>query len=339
MTTVHRHSLTRLRGSEQNNGQVSLNIVFVHGLRGHPRGTWEATTTTTTATSASNSSDNTTRKPKGLKSLFKRRTAKSLPTSTEQAQPPSGPASSPPPATVFWPEAYLAADIPQACVWTYGYNADVIGGLFQTNNKNSISQHGRDLSVRLEREIDNGKPLAFVVHSLGGIILKDAIRRSEMVRDRTKLVIFLGTPHRGSAYAGWGQIASNLARVALQDSNKRLLETLEVNNEVLDNIHEEFKTIAFKGTLKIHTFQESRGISGIKGLGEKVVDDFSSKLDLPRELETVESIDANHMQMARYSSRDDQGYRAISGVLKAFVRQELGSQQIGRASCRERVSR
>jgi hypothetical protein len=59
-----------------------------------------------------------------------------------------------------------------------------------------------------------------------------------------------------------------------------------------------------------------------------VVDDFSSKLDLPRELETVESIDANHMQMARYTSRDDQGYRAISGVLKAFVRQELERQQI-----------
>jgi hypothetical protein len=59
-----------------------------------------------------------------------------------------------------------------------------------------------------------------------------------------------------------------------------------------------------------------------------VVDDFSSKLDLPRALETVESIDANHMQMARYNSRDDQGYRAISGVLEAFVRQELGSQQV-----------
>jgi hypothetical protein len=97
-----------------------------------------------------------------------------------------------------------------------------------------------------------------------------AIRRSEIVCDRTKLVVFLGTPHRGSAYAGWGQIALNLTRLALQDSNKRLLETLEVNNEVLDNIHEEFKTIAFKGTLKIHTFQESRGITGMKGLNEKV---------------------------------------------------------------------
>lgn len=57
-----------------------------------------------------------------------------------------------------------------------------------------------------------------------------------------------------------------------------------------------------------------------------MVDDFSSKLDLPQAIETVESIDANHMQMARYSSRDDQGYRAIAGVLKAYVRKELEGQ-------------
>jgi hypothetical protein len=61
------------------------------------------------------------------------------------------------------------------------------------------------------------------------------------------------------------------------------------------------------------------------------VDDFSSKLELPRALDTVENINTNHMQMARYSSRDDQGYRAISGVLKAFVQQELESQQISPA--------
>ena len=58
------------------------------------------------------------------------------------------------------------------------------------------------------------------------------------------------------------------------------------------------------------------------------MDDFSSKLDLPRTLEAVESIDANHMQMARYSSRDDQGYRAILSVLKSFIRQERESKII-----------
>jgi hypothetical protein len=102
-------------------------------------------------------------------------------------------------------------------------------------------------------------------------VLLQAIRRSEMARSRTKLVVFLGTPHRGSAYAGWGQIASNLARVALQDSNKKILETLEVNNEVLDNIHEEFKTIAFAGAIKIHSFQEAQGITGMKAQARRYV--------------------------------------------------------------------
>jgi len=133
-----------------------------------------------------------------------------------------------------------------------------------------------------------------------------------------------------------------------------MLETLEVNSEILDNIHEEFKTIISKGEIKVHSFQEARGISGMKGLDKKVcysarlhskcrillmwcsrakvVDDFSSKLDLPRVLETVESIDANHMQMARYSSREDQGYCAICGVLKRFIQRELQDQRNSPAS-------
>jgi hypothetical protein len=123
-------------------------VVFVHGLRGHPRDTWEAGP----AASSEHSSD-ATEKSKGFKSLFKRRAVRSPLTKTERAQASSSPSPS---SKVFWPKQYLASDIPQARVWTYGYNADIIGGLFQANNKNSISQHGRDLSVGLEREIDNG---------------------------------------------------------------------------------------------------------------------------------------------------------------------------------------
>ncbi|KAK4244388.1 putative kinesin light chain [Corynascus novoguineensis] len=223
------------------------------------------------------------------------------------------------PSKLFWPDEYLTQDIPEARVWTYGYNADAIGGLFQAKNKNSVSQHGQDFAARVEWAIQNDDPILFVVHSLGGIVVKDAICRSDTCRARTKLIIFLGTPHRGSAYAGWGEIASNLALLALQDSNKKIIETLEVNSEVLDSIHEKFKTIADQSRIQIHSFQEARGISGIKGLHNKVVDDFSSKLDLPRSIETVESIDANHMQMARCTDRADPQYRAIVGVLQQFI--------------------
>jgi hypothetical protein len=121
-----------------------------------------------------------------------------------------------------------------------------------------------------------------------------------------------------------------------------------VNGEVLDNIHEEFKAILSTYDIKIHSFQEAKGVSGMKGLDSKVsrhcfavifnrltrlppikvVDDFSSKLDLPKTQETVESIDANHMDMVRCSSKDDTRYRQISGVLKQFMRTKL-SQSTG----------
>lgn len=80
--------------------------------------------------------------------LFSLRKAEAKPTETGESKPLAS-------SKVFWPEEYLVPDIPQARVWTYGYNADVIGGLFQSNNKNSVSQHGRDLAIRLEREIQN----------------------------------------------------------------------------------------------------------------------------------------------------------------------------------------
>ncbi|KAK2591961.1 hypothetical protein QQS21_010333 [Conoideocrella luteorostrata] len=211
---------------------------------------------------------------------------------------------------LFWPAEFLTVDIPEARLWTYGYKADVIGGLFQANNQNSISQHGRDLA----------DPTLFVVHSLGGIIVKDAMHRSELCRSRTGAIVFLGTPHRGSSYAGWGEIAANLARLGLQDSNKKIIETLEVNSEVLDNIHDEFKTIVYKSNIRVHSFQEARGMSGMKGLHKMVVDSFSSKLDLTQDVETVESIDADHMQMVRCSDRKDPKYRAILGVLRHLIR-------------------
>ncbi|KFY07605.1 hypothetical protein V492_06991 [Pseudogymnoascus sp. VKM F-4246] len=322
MANIHREGVTLLSETEGAAGDKrNLNIIFVHGLRGHPRGTWSSVRPAST-TSRNTDTDKSTDKQKNILTFWKK---------DKKESDDNGQKSTSPPSDIFWPEEYLASDLPQARIWTYGYNADVIGGIFKANNQNSVSQHGRDFAVRLERDIDNEDPIVFVAHSLGGIITKDALHKSATVCERTKLIIFLGTPHRGSAYAGWGEIASNLASLALQDSNKRLVQTLEVNGEVLDNIHEEFKTILSKRAIKVHSFQEAKGIAGIKGLDNKVVDNFSSKLDLARELETVETMDANHMEMARCSSRDDACYRQICGVLKQFIRSGLSSRETNSA--------
>lgn len=91
-----------------------------------------------------------------------------------------------------------------------------------------------------------------------------------------------------------------------------------MNNAVLDNIQSEFEKTARERHIRVHSFQEGRGMSGIKGLHNKVVDDASSRLGITG-IETVETIDADHRQMVRCSSRSDPQYRAVLGVLKQFL--------------------
>lgn len=111
---------------------------------GHPRYTWEDDLPAESHAGETSASREKTTKPRW----------KIFSTSKSSASPAEA-KSQGPSARLFWPEAYLLDDVPEARVWTYGYNADVISGLFQANNTNSISQHGRDLAVKLDREIDN----------------------------------------------------------------------------------------------------------------------------------------------------------------------------------------
>lgn len=59
------------------------------------------------------------------------------------------------PNSLFWPADELPRVVPRANIFTYGYNADVIEGVFCSNNRNSILQHGNDLMVILERSLEN----------------------------------------------------------------------------------------------------------------------------------------------------------------------------------------
>ncbi|KAI1166890.1 hypothetical protein F5B18DRAFT_648300 [Nemania serpens] len=309
-SSVQRIGLTRLSRIDSDEARLpKVNIIFVHGLRGHPQTTWEHR-----QREAHERTAETSRRRHRFTAIFRPgRIASNRASVNEDGIKNSRELSRE--HRVFWPRDYLLEDVSEADIWTYGYNADVIGGLFQANNQNSVSQHGRDLSVKLEREIQNEVPIIFVAHSLGGIVVKDAIHRSEICQSQTKLVIFLGTPHRGSSSAGWGVIASNLASLAFQDSNKQIVRALETNSEVLDNIHDEFLKIAQRANMKVHSFQEARAITGI-------VDEYSSKVGLPL-LETVESIDANHMDIAKCEDKTDPRYQAVVGVLKQFIRYHM----------------
>lgn len=132
---------------------IRESIVFVHGLRGHPQTTWEYAAPVQQDV-ASTTSARLDVAPAKKRSWFSKLKSKSLSPSNSaelglQVAGNSRPAGGN--NTIYWPAELLPSAVPNAKIWVYGYNADVIGGLFQANNKNSILQHGNDFTVKVER--------------------------------------------------------------------------------------------------------------------------------------------------------------------------------------------
>ncbi|KAJ3534742.1 hypothetical protein NM208_g7416 [Fusarium decemcellulare] len=304
MTDVNDEGFTRLGEDRGGNGRHRVNIIFIHGLGGHPKRTW-----------GNGRPAKSGKKPFSVSPLRKGESSNGTEDMVEE----------PTRRKPFWPEECLAPDMPEAKIWTYGYRSTVFEGLFRANNLNSASQHGNDLALKFERNIPSNEPVIFIAHSLGGILVKDAIKRSKSIREQTKLIIFMGTPHCGSQLAKRSATVTKILKLVGQQINESIIQGLQPKSEVFSSIDENFRTIVLEENIRIHSFYEARGMSGIKSAIGKVVDDESSRLNLPQDIETTESINADHSQMTKFTSRNDEGYRAVLSVLKLFVEAELSA--------------
>ena len=85
-------------------------------------------------------------------------------------------------------------------------------------------------------------------------------------------IIFLGTPQSGSGAADWGLLASNLAKLALRGRNASILKGLIPNNELLENLSEEFLHLLGdeQPGVSFHSFYETAGMTGVPGLSGEV---------------------------------------------------------------------
>ncbi|KAL9597451.1 MAG: hypothetical protein Q9219_005143 [cf. Caloplaca sp. 3 TL-2023] len=194
---------------------------------------------------------------------------------------------------IFWPETLLPQILPDAQIFTWGYDADV-GGFFSSAGQSTIHQHAQSLlsdlaNLRSTLELRT-IPLVFVVHSLGGIIVKDALNQSSST-EGTRLkevvattygVVFLGTPHRGSSTATLGKIAYQITVLATRRPNIRLLQGLQKHSDILD----------------------------------RVVDSDSAKIGHARE--EYGTIPADHRNMTKFKGLDDVGFRRVSAQLRQW---------------------
>lgn len=74
-------------------------------------------------------------------------------------------------------------------------------------------------------------------------------------------IVFLGTPHRGSEKTGYADMFSKIARAALRQPNKKLVEVLKQDSDVLEAQRTSFSAIS--KDLPIACLYEAQPVNGI----------------------------------------------------------------------------
>ena len=223
---------------------------------------------------------------------------------------------------VFWPQDLLPKELPKARIVTWGYDVQ-IENLLSKTSKSSIFQHAltllSDLTSLRSLPLDRTKPLIFIAHSLGGIVVKDALNISKTetthfceILPATIGVLFLGTPHQGSKVASLGKIAFELSRILLQNPNTKILRALEIDSEILERISRSFGQVLASGKIKVHSFQEE-----LDTKGAMIVGSTSSTIGYINESRST--LHANHRNMAKFSSSDDVNFQRFISVLRRWT--------------------
>jgi len=252
--TVRDNDITVLYTPSAEAGPIAADVIFVHGLQGHPQKTWQAHTES----------------PAGKRSFF------SL---GKRKRGECGELSD----TVFWPADILPDDYTNVRILTYGYDSNVSRYFKGPTNKLNLSQLGEGFLNRVAGERRqakaSGRPIVFVAHSLGGLLVKEALVESKKQRPdshkidvykSTQGIVFFGTPHKGSNDAKWGLILRSIASAAF-DTNDKIIRALEPDSELLEKLARDFQDIIDEGKIKICSLLESEGKTGLPIFNGKVI--------------------------------------------------------------------
>ncbi|RXG50106.1 hypothetical protein VDGE_00962 [Verticillium dahliae] len=306
--------------------EAETDIVFIHGLQGHAQKTWHYGALEESG--------------RGLLRIFQ--------SSQRQHRKHD----------CFWPRDLLPNDCPNSRILTYGYDSHVSHFFSGAANQTNVVGHASSLLHDLEaiRRDDPGRPIIFVAHSLGGLLLKEALRQAciqvdddaylrdlplraerdedslgfegaaggfKMIFESTVATIFLGTPHRGSELAEWGLMLQKAAKAACFDTNDTLLRDLSVDSVTLKTLITGFAGAYERKHWELYTFCEGKALHVPFLPREKVVRDVSATLGYHRE--HVDVINADHRAMCRFRGLHDPGYKKVKNALKACMRNQPGS--------------
>ncbi|KAI9868915.1 MAG: hypothetical protein M1813_002737 [Trichoglossum hirsutum] len=183
-----------------------------------------------------------------------------------------------------------------------------------------VFSYGELVAVREETETLK-RPIIFITHSLGGLVVKSAMIHSDSARPTsrekgksialsTSGILFLGTPHRGGQGTDMGLFLAQVDSIFTHTSS-RIIKHLAENSEWLQMQRGQFSDISADFEIKFF-YQTSAMKIPIVPKYSAVVPEMPNAEEIP--------IEADHRHMVKYKSLDDENFCRVASRLVTMTK-------------------
>ena len=229
-----------------------------------------------------------------------------------------------PESRVFWLRDLLPSRLPQARILTYGYKAEALTSSGE-GSSDRILPHALTLVADLyaHRDLSNAvnRPIIFICHDLGGILVKRALAfsntsKAKQVEHRrsiftaTYAIIFFGTPHNGMSDAVLKAAAQLMPTAALS----QLSSALTKGSQTLQDINDQFAPLTKRFSLYLFWEQLESELGTTKAY---VVEQDSA--DPGWETAERAGISADHSQMCKFTSTSQDGFKLVLSACRRYI--------------------
>jgi pimeloyl-ACP methyl ester carboxylesterase len=230
----------------------------------------------------------------------------------------------------FWPYE-LALDFPHCAVWTVGYPAG-LGAMGAAGM--IIEKRAGNLAQKLANAGLGDRPIMFVTHSMGGLVVKALLVGSgvQADRDRKKIarqtagIVFCATPHRGSDYAKAATILG-----AFLGGTQDHVKEMQAGKESLDILHDQFVEWQRIHCVPICSYAENIGLFRQKRFFRII----PIQMVVPRDSanpniagHTVRDVDEDHLSIVKPKSRVSDVYAGVFRFLAECLEARQSSNSV-----------
>ncbi|KAK9531501.1 hypothetical protein VZT92_010922 [Zoarces viviparus] len=220
--------------------------------------------------------------------------------------------------TECWPKSWLAADCPNLRVLSVEYDSHLSDWMAKCpaeKQRKSLAYRSRELLKKLKLAGVGERPVVWVAHSMGGLLVKkmllDAAEDPDMheLLKNTKGIMFYSVPHHGTFMAEYSVSVRYLLFPSVE------VRELCKDSPALRNLNENFLNMAKEKEFKVLSFAETLPTTIGPMIKILVVPTQSANLGIGELIE----VDTDHLNICKPEKKDSFLYkRSLQFILEAL---------------------